>query len=788
MHSKSEIFTPLSVSAEKNARVNLNRRFGRSLRAGLILLFLAGQRAPAAPASKPALIPQPKKILHFAPDRQAIMTTSLAVGNAGNFWIGTESAGPWHCVIQSAGVKLVPLKLRNVSRRGLPLPVNVYAAGVDRQGRVWLGSLRHGVCVLSGARARLYTSIPGLGPDGRSISGPLGNRIFAIAVSPVDGSVWIGTDCGLSRWEPHRRRWVYYTAADGLPAGAVSAIAFAPDGSLYVGFQTAGLAVGSSDNHYKTWRRIGGPRHIPITATGRGLPCPYVNAITIAILPLGRLSPPYVVYVGTDDGLAIGTHRGRQWRFIRGINYLLKDRYMYPPAKRPPPALRPPAQDLMSSDYVTALADEPDGTIWIGHRKTGVDILAPAASGGRNHLDGTFTRVAILNHDFISAIATVPDAGTLVGVYGSGVYWFKTPAGLMRVVARRVLRRQTAAASLPPPALPTSAYLKALIHIFKAGFGPPADVAPLGYDWSTQGDWLGHYGLTYARLCCGTTNFADAQEQFFGGVGGCDILREQSPYPQYFNQGDWACYVAATDSKFRSVLYFPDARQRIEGEWNDAGGRYPRLSDGPDMWLSVRIPRGLFALSFYFHNIRAQSGLNKLRDYVVMVYPGGGTPIHALRHEKPLATSRISQFFGGAYCRFLLKGPGNFQVRLKRNYGFWMPVQGMFLDRLTDPNLDAAYHRLDGLPVSNYAPPPFSPTPHIVSSPAWRLWRLTEQPGAWSPTDLKLRRQARIAAYRYAADHHYPHLLLRRWRWELHLWNHNDSLRFNSLMHHLNNR
>ena len=610
----------------------------------------------------------PIKLLHFAPAGDARMTTSIAVGKDGNVWIGTESGGVWHCVIQSGLIERVPIILKNVSRKGLPLPVNVYAAAVDDANRIWLGSLRHGICVISGDRARLYSPIAGLGPDRRSINGPLGDRIFAVAVSPIDGSVWIGTDCGIARYKPQTRQWVYYTTANGLASDAISSLAFAPDGTLFVGFAYSGLSMGSPRDHYRSWRHVGGPLRIPLTPSGRGLPCPYVNAIAIAAVdsPSGTGDHAYRVYVGTDDGLAIGTESGRRWMYIRGSNYILKDKYMYP---RPQKFFSAPPQTLMSSDYVTALSVEPDGTIWIGHRTTGVDILTPAAGISAVTAPGVFTPLKALKGHFISAIAVVPDRGTLVGTYGSGVYWFKTSKSPLSTVIHGATGHygpqavSPKSAPLPTPApAPTAMQLVRMMQAVKAGFGAPPTAAVLGCDWSTQGDWLGHYGLNYARLCCGTSNFGDAQEQFFGGTGGCDIRREQSPYPQYFNQGDWACYLAWTHSSLRSTLYFPDAGMRVEGEWNDAGGRYPRLTDGPDMWLDVKIPSGIYALSFYFHNKDGQFGMNKIRDYVVMVYPNAKNPTYALQHEKPLAVTRIYQFFGGEYCRFLLKGPGDYPI------------------------------------------------------------------------------------------------------------------------------
>ncbi len=49
-----------------------------------------------------------------------------------------------------------------------------YALAFDQQGRLWAGHLNHGVSVYNGVKWQNY----GL------IDGPLGDRVFAIAVSP----------------------------------------------------------------------------------------------------------------------------------------------------------------------------------------------------------------------------------------------------------------------------------------------------------------------------------------------------------------------------------------------------------------------------------------------------------------------------------------------------------------------------------------------------------------------------------------------------------------------------
>ena len=69
---------------------------------------------------------------------------------------------------------------------------NAYALTCDKAGRVWVGTLNHGVSVFNGKQWKTY------GP----LDGPLGSRLFALAVNPPDGGVWGATEAGLFRYRP----------------------------------------------------------------------------------------------------------------------------------------------------------------------------------------------------------------------------------------------------------------------------------------------------------------------------------------------------------------------------------------------------------------------------------------------------------------------------------------------------------------------------------------------------------------------------------------------------------
>src|SRR5438105_3895779 len=86
----------------------------------------------------------------------------------------------------------------------------------DRLGRIWAGQLNHGIAVFNGETWKVY-DVP---------YGPIAERVFTIATSPIDGDVWIGTSAGLTRYSLRGDMWIHYTRGSGLPADQVCALAF----------------------------------------------------------------------------------------------------------------------------------------------------------------------------------------------------------------------------------------------------------------------------------------------------------------------------------------------------------------------------------------------------------------------------------------------------------------------------------------------------------------------------------------------------------------------------------
>ena len=252
---------------------------------------------PLASAAKPSAASPFAPVSTDEARRQIKFVTCLCRDTQGDVWIGTEDAGLWRYDPKAS----VTADYVHFAAADGPGDDNVYALACDKAGRIWAGTLNHGVAVFNGKAWKSYAP-----PDG-----PLGWRVFALAVNPVSGGVWMATEAGLARYE--QKQWTYYTRADGLPSDLATSLAFAPNGTLYVGTQCDGVAVGSPQNDYKTWRVASGPASPPKMLRGVGLPSGMINCL--------RVTKSGEAWAGTTAGLAHSGDGGRTWHFRRGGNW-----------------------------------------------------------------------------------------------------------------------------------------------------------------------------------------------------------------------------------------------------------------------------------------------------------------------------------------------------------------------------------------------------------------------------------------------------------------------------------
>jgi hypothetical protein len=122
----------------------------------------------------------------------------------------------------------------------------------------------------------------------------------------------------------------------------------------------------------------------------------------------------------------------------------------------------------------------------------------------------------------------------------------------------------------------------------------------------------------------------------------------------------------------RSV-FNPLLGYRRQAEWNDLSNHlslYPWEHEGPDLWVTVRVPEGIHRASLYFFNKDGQSGPDRYRDFPLelkQTLPD----LEAMDRVPALARTRVTDFWGGVYKQFALCGPAQFSFKVHRNHSHY---------------------------------------------------------------------------------------------------------------------
>ena len=709
-------------------------------------------------------------------DAAGKFVTALARDLSGNLWVGTEDQGV----------------LRRTSQGGWTLFTTAdglgdnsgYALCCDRLGRVWVGQLNHGVAVFNGGTWKTYDPI----------SGPLGERVFDIACSPKDGDVWIATSLGLARYSEAGQSWTHFTRADGLPSDQIQALAFAADGTLFVGTQCDGLAIGRPDDNYGQWDAVRSSLDEAESRqpTGKGLPSDLMNDVLVA--------KDNTVYVATTLGLAKSPDRGKSWSYVRGRDFADKVRGRATP---PPRSWREPDKavmdQLLPEDFVTCLAEDDAGRILVGFRQQGYVVGGPKP--------GDIVHVAPGKpespHDWVTALLPGADGETWMGGFGHGLgHTPVTPAlaapnndpsdkkPIGQAEGDRLPVERTHRSVPPHPAAakaPTVAELQAWLKRVTAvqDSTPPSSKSwgvCMHDDWTTQGDWFGRIGNQDAVLCAAGSPLNDLLGRWHG-----QYETEGFVGPHAAKKETLRHWIHWLKSDERRVLYNPYLGYRREAEWDDHGEVYPMTHEGPDVWVHFEVPEGVYMASLYFINPNGHEGPNRIRDYMIELRPGSSPEPPASSKSPPLARARVCHFWHGVYKQFAVRGPNKYWIKIARNGSFNTIVSGVFLDRLEGkPDID------DDRPLPcmwfDYKPPdmPKYWEDEEASEDVLQIVKFQEtmQPLCRkSPLTIPWTRPLHLLAHRAAlADQTTPKEMIAHWRWDLRLWTLKDRKKHDEAM------
>jgi hypothetical protein len=577
------------------------------------------------------------------PDNQYV-TCSLDEGDS--WWWGTDNDGLWRFVPNGAPGK----RWQHFRAEDGLYDDSITALCVDRKGRLWVGTERRGVSIYNNSWWENYDIM----------SGPLGAHVTSIAVNPVDGDVWVTSEGGVSIYSDGSEKWTYINATNGLITDKLNCVAFTPNGTAIIGTCDNGILIGTPKDGYRSWKIITAPPNATTLETGPGIAGNQINCAMVN--KAGK------IFCGTTSGLAESADGGNTWTFLHGWNWQEKITQYARAAQQihydePVP--------VMHDDYVTCLAFDAAGLLYIGHRFGGVEVFNDASQA-----QIYYTRL-ISYGTHVRSLTLVGTGGLLMGNYGGGISKWSLDGAQSKPQYTPTIKR--AVTTFPAPALSLSS--SDLADLSKATTTVSAAKSKqissfLNEDWQTQGNWVGRYGKEYVELCAES----GAQDYTYSAMQGFSVTPSVGINGGYLSH--WLEWEQSGDPR---VLYDPLIQNRREAEWDDQGENNDILSEGPDIWLTVQVPAGVHRMSLYFMNKDGHTRTARFRDYDLELMGAlPGVDYHST-YSNPaalpvLAETRVENFWPGVYETFLLYGPNTYYVKISRNFSLNTAVQAIFFD------------------------------------------------------------------------------------------------------------
>ena len=318
------------------------------------------------------------------------LITSLLGATDGSLWIGT-------------GAGLVQWKNGNLIN--FPETTGrINSIYEDREGTIWAGRSRNqagGLCRVTESRAICYGPKDGL----PQFSEPV--------VGDDAGNVWVGSSEMLTRWKTGSATRYIPSGITTAGLNGITALAVAPDGSIFVGLSQPGRGLGLQQLVQGAWKTFTTPTFDGSALNVNSLRLDRENSLWIGTEGTGlyRVHDGKVDHFGSADGLSSDSveaffedTEGNLWvATAEGIDRFRESR-----------VINFSTHEGLSGDKVVSVLASRDGTVWIGNR-TGVDALRGeiiSSLGTQNGLPGL--RVTALLEDHAGLLWIGVDNGLFV--------------------------------------------------------------------------------------------------------------------------------------------------------------------------------------------------------------------------------------------------------------------------------------------------------------------------------------------------------------------------------------
>ncbi len=218
-------------------------------------------------------------------------------------------------------------------------------------------------------------------------------------------------------------------------------------------------------------------------------------------------------------------------------------------------------------------------------------------------------------------------------------------------------------------------------------------IVHLGEDRETQGNWIGNYG-SY----CWILSAMSAPRDMVGGQVEpikCKHFDFDANYKNEvirvrgegeFRYAGWTSnpkdaltrhWVGAMRSYEARALENPQWGERTYASWDDHGELHPTDWWGPDLLVRLRIPDGLWKVSFYFLDW----------DWHAAPFPRDHRIELGGPDEAPECFARVTDAGQGVYKAFAVRGGRDIVVRIRKDQSAAVLASGVFLDPLAAPEL-----------------------------------------------------------------------------------------------------